>query len=145
MMDKDFITNLLDLYRNPLFGQQFLEFSVNMQQMGIQAAKQFWQVNRGTDSLPFNAPELFEQMAGFYSQLGFVPKQQHDKVLEENEQLRQENQLLKDTLRQLNLKMCTEANLQVQEMWKEIAYKQMDMGTEIAKTLMDLFKQDGDK
>jgi regulator of replication initiation timing len=139
-MNQEFMTNLLQLYDNPLFAQSFLEFSARMQQAGVEAARQSWGTNRRPDTLVGIAPELFERMIDFYSSLGFVPKQQYDEVRKENDQLRKENEFLKNTLKELNLKVFTKGSLQVQEMWNETARKHMEMSAEMAKNFLDLFK-----
>jgi hypothetical protein len=84
-------------------------------------------------------------MIAFYANLGFVPKKQHDEVVAENEQLKRENEVLKKTLRELNLKVFTEGSLQVQQMWNETAQKQIEMSAEIAKDFLDALKQQGGK
>jgi regulator of replication initiation timing len=142
-MSREFTTSLLEIWSNPLFAKGFLEFSAAMQQAGIEAARRSWEMNHRGETFPWNAPELFERMIAFYSDLGFVSKKAHDEVLEENERLKEENEFLKTTLRELNLKIYREASLPVQEMWKETLHKQMEMSTEIAKSFLDLFRQQG--
>jgi hypothetical protein len=139
-MNKEFIENLMQLWGNPLFAERFFEFFTSMQQVGLEAARKSWAANHRDDALFGNAAQIFEPMIAFYSQLGFVPKKQHDEVLKENKQLKEENELLKGTLRELNLKVFTEGSLQAQEMWKEVAQKQMEVSAEIAKNFLDLFK-----
>lgn len=141
-MNRDFTKSLLELWANPLFAQGFLEFAARMQQWGIEAARQSWQTNHGSDSPLWNAPAIYEQMLAFYSQLGYVPKKQHDEVVQENERLKKENEFLKATLKDLNLKVLTEGNLKVQELWQETAQKHMAMSAEIARNMLDLFKLD---
>ena len=140
-MNKQFIENALQLWNDPLFEQSLLEFHLRMQQMGLEAARSFWALNHQKDTFPGNALDLFERMVAFYSGLGFVPKIQHDEVLKENERLKKENEFLKGALKELNLKVFSEGNLQVQEMWTETARKHMEMSAEIAKNFLDLFKQ----
>ena len=140
-MNQDFLKNLGQLYENPLFAQGFMDYFARMQHSGIDAARQFWDTNRRQDALPGNAADLFEQMIAFYSGLGFVPKQQYDEIVKENDKLKKENEFLKNTLKELNLKIFTEGSVQVQEMWKETAQKNMEMSAEIAKNFLDLFKQ----
>jgi regulator of replication initiation timing len=116
-----------------------------MQEMGLEAAKQYWAANHREDTFPLSVPEFFERMTAFYADLGFVTKRQYDKVVEENDRLKKENEFLKNTLKELNLKIYTEGSLQVQQMWKDTAQKQMEMSAEIATTFLDLFKQEGGK
>ena len=142
-MDQEFIKNVMKLYGNPLFTEGFLEFAARMQQFGMEAARQSWATNHRADKFPGNAAEIFEQMIAFYSQLGFVPKTQHEEVLKENERLGRENEFLKNTIREMNVKIYTDGSLQVQQLWKETAHKQMEMSAEMASKFFDLFKPAG--
>jgi hypothetical protein len=144
-MNKEFVENWLRLWGNPLFSQRFLEFFASMQQVGLESARKSWAADHRGDSVFGNAAELFEPMIAFYSSLGFVSKRQHDQVLEENEELKKENEFLKNALRELNLKVFSEGSQQLQEMWKETAQKQIEMSAEIAKNFLDLFKQQSEK
>ena len=144
-MNQEFMQNWLQLWANPQFAQRYVEFFASMQQVGMEAARKSWATNYGGDALYGNAADLFEPMIAFYSNLGFVPKKRLDEVVAENEQLKQENEFLKKTLRELNLKVFTEGNLQVQKMWQETAQKQIEMSAEIAKDFLDAFKQKGEE
>jgi hypothetical protein len=139
-MNQEFIQNWLQLWGNPLFAQRFFEFFASMQQVGLEAARKSWAANYRGDALYGNAADLFEPMIAFYSNLGFVPKKQHDEVVADNERLKQENEFLKKTLRELNLKVFTDGSLQVQQMWQETAQKQIEMSAEIAKNFLDILK-----
>ena len=144
-MNQEFMQNWLQLWGNPLFEQRFFEFFVSLQQMGLESARKSWATNYRGDSLYGNATDLFEPMIAFYSNLGFVPKKQFDDVVSENERLKQENEFLQKALRELNVKVFTEGNLQMQQMWKETAQKQIEMSAEIAKDFFDALKQQGEK
>jgi regulator of replication initiation timing len=144
-MNQDFMQNWLQLWANPLFTQRFDEFFASMQQFGMEAARKSWAANYRGDSLYGNAADLFEPMIAFYSNMGFVPKKQHDEVLAENEQLKRENEFLKKTLRELNLKVLSEGSVQMQQVWQETARKQMEMGAEIAKDFLEVFKQQAEE
>jgi hypothetical protein len=139
-MNQDFLQNWLKLWGNPLFAQRFFEFFSSMQQLGLEAARTSWAARYGGDDPYANAADLFEPMIAFYSNLGFVTRKQHDAVVAENEQLKRENELLKEALRELNLKVFTEGSLQVQQMWKETAQKQIEMSAELAKEFLGAFK-----
>jgi hypothetical protein len=144
-MNQDFMQNWLQLWENPLFTQRFLDFFTSMQQVGMEAARKSWADSYRGDALYRNATELFEPMIAFYSNLGFVPKKQHDEVVAENEQLKQENELLKNALREMNLKVFSEGSLKAQQMWQETAQKQIEMGAEMAKEFLGALKQQGGK
>jgi hypothetical protein len=144
-MNKEFLDNLQQLWGNPLFADGFLEFFAGMQKAGLEATRKAWAKNHPGDSFFRHAPDIFEPMIAFYSQLGFVTKQRHDEVVAENEKLKKENEFLKNALRELNMKVFTEGSLQVQEVWKEVANKHMEVSAEITKQFLDLFKPTSDK
>ena len=143
-MHRQFVENALQLWGNPLFLQSFLDFYARMQMMGLEAAREYWTSQHRADSFPGNAVELFERMIEFYSDLGFVSKRRHDEALKENERLKRENEFLKTTLRELNLKVFSEGSRQAQEMWTATVHKHMEVSAEIAKNFLDLFKPQTD-
>jgi regulator of replication initiation timing len=144
-MNEGIIKNIIDLYSNPIFKSSFLEFSTIMQHEGVDAAKKFWDMNPKKNTLSDNTTEIFEQMISFYSNLGFVPKAKYDEVVKENEKLKKENEFLEKTMKELNLKVFNEGSLKIQEAWREITDKQMEMAKDISKNFFDLFKQSGKK
>jgi hypothetical protein len=142
-MNKQFIEHALQLWGDPRFVQSLLEYFARMQQSGLEAARKYWTANQRDDTFPGNAAELFERMIAFYSELGFVSKRQFDELREENRRLREENEVLKAMLKELNLKVFSEGSLRLQQMWSETAQKQIETSAEIAKQLLELFKQPG--
>ena len=144
-MNEDFLKHSLDLFSNPLFRQGFAEFFFRAQQDGIDAARAFWDTNRKKDVFAENAAGLYEQVIDFYSALGFVSKQKYEEVVGEKEKLAKENEFLKSALRELNSKIYAEGSMQAQEIWKETIQKQMEMSSELAKSFLSLFKQEGGK
>lgn len=144
-MSEEFIKNILELYNNPLFKKGFTDFFMKAQQEGIEAARKFWDMNPEKDTLAENTTEIFEQMTAFYSNLGFVPKTKYNAAVKENEELKKENEFLKNTIKEMNQKVFTEGSLKLQEAWKETIDKQMEMSKEIAKYFLDLFKQKEEK
>ena len=101
MCKEEAVKHVEDLLRMPLFKIGFLEFFRNMQEEGIAAAKKYWSLSHGMDFLIPQAPEIFEKLIDFYIILGFVPRKRHEKVLEENGNLKEENTFLKNTIREL--------------------------------------------
>jgi hypothetical protein len=65
-----------------------------VQQEGIKAAKQFWDISPLRQSLFPNVSDIFEKMIDFYRNLGFVPFTSYEEVVKENKQLEEENQFL---------------------------------------------------
>ena len=144
-MNAELMKSALKLWGDPLFLQRFLEFFSSMQQLGLEAARRTWMINHRDDGAFADAAQIFEPMLAFYASLGFVPKRQHDEVLKENDQLKQENAFLKKTLGELNARIFTEGSLQTQKIWQETAKKQLEISAEIANRFLDLFQQPGGK
>lgn len=141
MFNEEMMKNLIQLYSNPLFQKGFFDFFQKMQQEGIEAAKKFWNLSPEKSSLFPNSMEIYEKLIDFYIVLGFVPKSKHDEVLKENEKLKYENAFLRETIKQLQFKVFTEGGEKVQEAWKDIVDKQMELNKDIAKNFFELFRQ----
>jgi len=145
MNNKDFTKFLLGLYENPSFRKGFSDFFVNMQQDGIEKAKEFWNIYPEKDKFSFEAPEVFEQMIEFYSEMGFVSRKKYDAVLSENQKIKKENDFLKRTIKEVNLKAFTEEGKKIQDSWKDIVEKQMETSKEMSESFFKIFKQDDKK
>lgn len=131
---------VMEMYSNPLFKKEFFDFFIKMQQEGIEAAKKFWGISYGANMFP-NAMEFYEKLVDFYIVLGFIPRAKYDEVVKENEKLKHENTFLRDTIKQLQMKVFTEGGQHIQESWQNVIDKQFDMNKEIAKNFFDLFRQ----
>ena len=145
---EEFMKSLLDFYRNPLFKRGFPEFFLRVQQEGIEAAKQFWNVSPLRRSLFPDTSEIFEKMLDFYLNLGFVPFTKYEEVMKENRRLKNENEqlgkqirFLMDIIEDLNQKVFTEGGKAMQELWETSIEKHIEMSREIAKGFLDIFKQ----
>lgn len=132
-------------YENPATQRGFLQFFSLVQQEGMEAARKFWESSASGEAKAVVAPELLEQMISFYSSLGFVPKRQFDEVVKENESLKKENEFLKKTIQEVNFKVFEEGSSRMQDVWKDVVTRQMDMNKELAKGFLDLFTQSKDK
>lgn len=141
MLNDGMFKNIMELYNNPFFKKGFFDFFQKMQQEGIEAARKSWNVYPEKDSLFPNAPDMYEKIIDFYIVLGFVPKMKYDEALKENEKLKYENTFLRDTIKQLQLKIFTEGGEKAQEAWKAIIDKQMETNKEIVKNYYELFRQ----
>lgn len=141
MLNDGMFKNIMELYNNPFFKKGFFDFFQKMQQEGIEAARKFWNVYPEKDILFPNAPDMYEKIIDFYIVLGFVPKMKYDEALKENEKLKYENTFLRDTIKQLQLKIFTEGGEKAQEAWKAIIDKQMETNKEIVKNYYELFRQ----
>jgi len=139
MYDKELTLKVLDLFSNPLFKMEFLDFFLKTQQEGIEAARKFWTLNADNSLFP-NAVDLYERMVDFYIILGFVPKAKYDKILQKKERLEEENKFLRDTLSELQASLLTEGGERVEQIWQENIDKQLDANREIGKNFFELFR-----
>ena len=144
MVTEEFSKSLFELYSNPLFKKGFLDFFQKVQQEGIETAKKFWNVSPLRQSLFPNTSEIFEKMIDFYLNLGFVPFTKYEELLKKNEQLKKEIQFLKDIIRDLHKRAYAEGGKAMQELWKTSIEKHIEMGREIAKGFLDIFRQSGE-
>ncbi len=144
-MNEEIIRKIMDLWSDPQYQKGFFDFFVKMQQEGLEAARKFWHQSAEKEKLHPQASEMFEQMASFYSGLGFVPKQKYDAAVKENEALKKENEALKQTMKELNLKVFSEGSAKVQQAWTTVMEKQMALSKEMAKGFIELFKPPQDK
>jgi hypothetical protein len=80
-------------------------------------------------------------MIDFYMSLGLAPKAKYDEVFKEHEKLLYQNMFLRETIRQLQLKMFVEGGEKLREAWKSTIDKQLELHREIAKNVIELFRQ----
>ena len=139
MYDKELTLKVLDLFSNPLFKMEFLDFFLKTQQEGIEAARKFWTLNADNSVFP-NAVDMYERMVDFYILLGFVPKAKYHKILQKKERLEEENKFLRDTLSELQASLLTEGGERVEQIWQENIDKQLDANREIGKNFFELFR-----
>ncbi|MGC2424322.1 MAG: hypothetical protein WA666_08235 [Nitrospirota bacterium] len=139
MFSEEAWKQMTELFSNPLFKKSLFDFNLKMQQEGIEAAKKFWNMNPAKDSFPFGA-EMFEKLADFYIILGFMPHYKYDEVLKEKEGLKKENEFLRETIKQLQINMFSEAGERAQQVWESIISKQFDMNKDLSKNIIELFK-----
>ena len=144
-MNEQIVKMMMELYSDPDYQKGFMDFFFKMQQEGIEAARKFWAQGSARGKRNPQAPEVFEEMISFYSSLGFVPKVKHDEVVEENRRLKEENESLRRTLSELNMKVFTEGGERVQKVWSEVVEKQMEIGGQMAQSIIDLLKPPGKK
>ena len=139
MDDKEFTQKILDLFSNPLFKMDFLDFFLKTQQEGIEAAKKFWSLYAHENVFP-NAVDMYERMVDFYIIVGLVPKAKYDQAIKENERLKEENRFLRETFGQLQENLYSEGGEKAQQAWQHIIDTQLDANREIAKNFFDLFR-----
>jgi|SRR5208283_3824271 len=135
------LKNMMALFTDPIFKKNFFDFFMKVQLEGIEAAKKFWNLSSDKTTYSPDVQEIYEKMIDFYITLGFVPLTKYEKMLKENEDLRQENKFLKDTICEVRSSIFKEGGEKLQETWHEILDKQLDMNRETAKNFFELFKQ----
>jgi len=139
MFNGDYVKLMAEMFSNPLFKRGFLEFYLKMQQEGIEAARRFWSLSPERKIYP-GTPDIFEKIIDFYIILGFVPSFKYEQALSENENLKEENKFLKETLKELQTVIFTAGGKSLQESWHAIIDKQFEMNKEIARNFFELFR-----
>ncbi len=139
MYSEETFKKTMDLFSNPLFKKSFYDFYLKMQAEGIESAKKFWNLNPASESFPFGV-EMFERLADFYIILGFVPGYKHEELLKEKDRLKKENEFLKETIKQLQMTIFSEAGDRVQGMWESVISKQFEMNKDLSQNFFGLLK-----
>ena len=130
----------MDLLNNPLFQQGANEYFKLMQQQGTEAAKKFWGSSASTTAFP-DAQQMLDRMADFTSAMGFVPLGKYEELQKENDKLRSENKLLRDTIASLQQTFAAENGAKAQEAWQSVVDKQLEMSREVTKSFFEALKQ----
>lgn len=130
----------LDLMNNPLFQQAASEYFKLAQLQGLEAAKRFWGDSTTANSFP-DAQQMFDRMADFTTAMGFVPLAKYEELKKENDQLRNENQLLRDSIANLQNTFAAENGAKAQEAWQSMVDKQLELSNEITKSFFEALKQ----
>ena len=138
--NQDTIKNVMELFANPLFKKGFFDFFLKMQREGIEAARKFSGGYLDKDLFP-NAPDIFEKMVDLYIILGLVPRMKYDEALKENENLKEQNGFLRDTLRELQANIFKEGGEKMREAWETIIDKQLEANREVAKNFFELLRE----
>jgi hypothetical protein len=138
------IKMMMDLLNNPMFQQGANEYFKIAQQQGMEAAKKFWgsSINTNASASAFpDAQQMFDRMADFSSAMGFVPLGKYEELQKEHDKLRAENQLLRDTIRDLQQTFAAENGAKAQEAWQSVVDKQLEMSREVTKSFFEALKQ----
>lgn len=130
---------VLDLFTNPIFRKGFLEFFIKTQEEGIEAARKFWKLYADNSLMP-DAENLYERMVDFYISLGFVPKNRYDEIARERRQLEEENRFLKETIREIQLRVLSEGGDKIRDLWEGTIDKQLEANRELSKNFYELFR-----
>ncbi len=140
MMTEQQMRMMMEMFSNPAFKQGANEFLKIAQQHGMEAAKKFWGISSENQAFP-DAEKMMERMADFYQAIGFVSQAKYDDLVKENNNLKTENQMLSNTIRELQQKFMAENGAKAQKAWQEIVDKQLDMSREVTKSFFDVLKQ----
>ncbi len=142
-MDNQF-KNMMDLLNNPMFQQGANEYFKMAQQQGLEAAKKFWgsSINTKATASEFpDAQQMLDRMIDFSSAMGFVPLGKFEELQKAYDKLQAENQLLRDTLRDLQQTFAAENGAKAQEAWQSVVDKQLEMSREVTKSFFEALKQ----
>lgn len=131
---------MMELFANPMFRQGAGEFFSKMQQEGMEAAKKFWGTSSYASTLP-DAQQMIERLADFYGAMGFVPLVKYEELRKEVDSLKAENQLLRDTIRELQQSFIAEGGVKAQQAWQGVIDKQLEMNREATRSFFDALKQ----
>jgi regulator of replication initiation timing len=120
MMTEQQMKMMMEMFSNPMFKQGANEF-IKIAFPGVD--------------------KMMERMADFYQTLGFVPQAKYESLLKDYAALKAENQLLTDTLRDLQQRFIAENSAKAQQAWQEVVDKQLEMSREVTKSFFDVLKQ----
>ncbi len=131
---------MMELFANPMFRQGAGEFFSKMQHEGMEAATKFWGTSPYASALP-DAQQIIERIAEFYGAMGFVPLAKYEMVRKENDSLKSENKLLRDTIRELQQSVMAEGGAKAQKAWQDVVDTQLELNREATRSFMDVLKQ----
>jgi regulator of replication initiation timing len=140
MMTEQQMRMMMEMFSNPMFKQGANEFLKIAQQQGIEAANKFWGISSESQAFP-GADKMMERMGDFYQNFGFIPKSKYDDLEKENINLKNENQMLRNTLGELQQRYMAENSAKAQQAWQEVVDKQLEMSREVTKSFFDVLKQ----
>lgn len=140
MMTPEQARLMMEMFSNPMFRQGAGEFFSKMQQEGMEAAKKFWGTSSYASAMP-DAQQMVERMAEFYGSMGFVPLAKYEALLKEMDSLKTENQLLRDTIRELQQSFMAEGGVKAQQAWQGVIDKQLELNREATRSFFDALKQ----
>lgn len=141
MNNEEILRSVGNLFADPLFKRDFFDFLLIMQREGVEAAKRSCNFSPVSKAILPNALEIYEKLVDFYIIFGFVPCNKYDQALRDNEQLRQENKFLKDTIREMQFNIFQQGGEMMQETCREITGRQLEMHQEMGKNFLEFFRQ----
>jgi len=140
MMTEQQMRMMIEMFSNPMFKHGANEFLKIAQQQGMEAANKFWGISSESQAFP-GVDKMMERMAEFYQTLGFVTQTKYDELMKQYTSLKAENQMLSDTIRELQQRFIAENSAKAQQAWQEVVDKQLEMSREVTKSFFDVLKQ----
>jgi regulator of replication initiation timing len=140
MMTEQQMRMMIEMFSNPMFKNGANEFLKIAQQQGMEAANKFWGISSQNNAFP-DAGKMLERIAEFYQTLGFVTQAKYDELMKQYASLQAENQMLSDTIRELQQRFIAENGAKAQQAWQEVVDKQLEMSREVTKSFFDVLKQ----
>lgn len=140
MMTEQQIRMMIETFSNPMFKNGANEFLKIAQQQGIDAANKFWGISSQSQAFP-DVEKMMGSMAEFYQSLGFVSQTKYDELMQQFTSLKADNQMLSDSIRELQQRFIAENSAKAHQAWQEVVDKQLEMSRNVTKSFFDVLKQ----
>lgn len=140
MMTEQQIRMMIETFSNPMFKNGANEFLKIAQQQGIDAANKFWGISSQSQAFP-DVEKMMGNMAEFYQSLGFVSQTKYDELMQQFTSLKADNQMLSDSIRELQQRFIAENSAKAHQAWQEVVDKQLEMSRNVTKSFFDVLKQ----
>jgi len=140
MMTEQQIRMMIETFSNPMFKLGANEFLKIAQQQGMEAANKFWGISSQSQAFP-DVDKMMGSMAEFYQALGFVSQTKYDELMQQFASLKADNQLLSDSIRELQQRFMAENSAKAHQAWQEVVDKQLEMSRDVTKSFFDVLKQ----
>ena len=140
MMTEQQIRMMIETFSNPMFKNGANEFLKIAQQQGMEAANKFWGISSQSQAFP-DVDKMMGSMAEFYQSLGFVSQTKYDELMQQFASLKADNQLLGDSIRELQQRFIAENSAKAHQAWQEVVDKQLEMSRNVTKSFFDVLKQ----
>ena len=139
-MTEQQIRMMIETFSNPMFKNGANEFLKIAQQQGMEAANKFWGISSQSQGFP-DVDKMMGSMAEFYQSLGFVSQTKYDELMQQFASLKADNQLLGDSIRELQQRFIAENSAKAHQAWQEVVDKQLEMSRNVTKSFFDVLKQ----
>ena len=140
MMTEQQIRMMIETFSNPMFKNGANEFLKIAQQQGMEAANKFWGISSQSQAFP-DVDKMMGSMAEFYQSLGFVSQTKYDELMQQFTSLKADNQMLSDSIRELQQRFIAENSAKAHQAWQEVVDKQLEMSRNVTKSFFDVLKQ----